>query len=256
MNGIKTLIAGNWKCNKGTGEARTFVRALRTRLNTVKDREVVVFPPYTSIPAVADELRGSGIGYGAQNVFWEKGGAFTGEVSPVFLVELGCRYVIIGHSERRSLFGEDDEVCNRKVLSALNAGLRPIFCCGETWQQRAAEKTYIVIEQQLNGGLDNVPLDAEFDIAYEPVWAIGTGRNATPEQIEMVHSYIRQWLRSKGFVRQERIRIIYGGSVKPDNIDVLMGVPGVDGVLVGGASLEFDSFVRIVNFRRPGGATS
>ncbi len=254
MSGIRTLIAGNWKSNKSAEEARAFVKALREGLKEKKrdEREIVVFPPFTSIPAVADELRNSEIGYGAQNVFWETAGAFTGEVSPVFLKELGCRYVIIGHSERRTLFGETDEICNRKMLSSLRTGLRPILCCGETWEQRREEKTFCIIGEQLNAGLHQVPFDAEFDIAYEPVWAIGSGKSATAEQIEVVHSYIHQWLQRKGFASRERVRVIYGGSVTPENVDRLIAVPDVDGVLVGRASLKLESFIRIVDFCCPG----
>lgn len=249
---LPPLVAGNWKMYKGAREAGEFVRLLAERIGAEKDREVVVFPPFTSIPAVAQVLKelNSTIVYGAQDVFWEAEGAFTGEVSPVFLAELGCRYVLVGHSERRHLLGESDEMCRLKVAAALQHGLRPILCCGETLQEREAGETTDVIKKQLTAGLSGVLAEANFDIAYEPVWAIGTGKNATGDQIEEVHNFIRHWLSARFNKDGERIRIIYGGSVKPANIDSLMAQPSVDGVLVGGASLDLDSFVRIVNYGR------
>ncbi len=249
----RLLIAGNWKMHKGVKEAMEFARELRTRLGEVNGREVVVFPPFTSLPAVAEVLKGSAVAYGAQNVFWEKSGAFTGEISPVFLTELGCRYVLIGHSERRRLLGETDEMCSRKMRAALENGLRPILCCGETLVERNQGKTLTVLAVQLAGGLARVPTPAGFDIAYEPVWAIGTGVNATPEQVQEVHRWIRHWLVERGLA--EGVRIVYGGSVKPDNIGAILSQPDVAGVLVGGASLEVTAFIQIVNsqVRKPGG---
>lgn len=246
------LVAGNWKMYKGAREAGEFIRLLSQEVGNVKDREVVVFPPFTSIPTVAQVLQetSSTISYGAQDVFWEAEGAFTGEVSPVFLAELGCRYVIVGHSERRHLLGETDEMCRLKVAAALRYGIRPILCCGETLQEREAGETTDVIKKQLTAGLSSVAADASFDIAYEPVWAIGTGKNATGDQIGEVHSFIRRWLSERYEKAAGGIRIIYGGSVKPANIDSLMAQPEVDGVLVGGASLDLESFVRIVNYGR------
>ncbi len=250
MNNFFPLIAGNWKMYKGVNEARGFAEKLVASLSAVEDREIVVFPPFTSLSAVAAVLRGTNIAYGAQNVFWESQGAFTGEVSPAFLAELGCRYVIIGHSERRGLFGETNEQCARKIKAVLKYALRPILCCGETLKERAEGRTFAVIEEQLTKSLAGLPPGAELDIAYEPVWAIGTGRNATPAQAQEVHNWIRNWLRENHREGADRIRVIYGGSVKPENVDALMGQPEVDGVLVGGASLEVDSFVRIVNYQK------
>lgn len=248
---LPPLIAGNWKMYKGPREARDFARALAEIIAEVKDREVVVFPPFTSIPVVAQVLQElhSSIGYGAQDVFWEAAGPFTGEISPSFLAELGCRYVIVGHSERRHLLGETDEMCQLKVVAALRNGIRPILCCGETLQEREAGETTEVIKRQITVGLAGVSEGAGFDIAYEPVWAIGTGKNATPEQIHEVHSYIRQLLGGRYGDTRKGVRIIYGGSVKATNIDNLLGQSEVDGVLVGGASLDLDSFVRIVNYQ-------
>lgn len=246
---LPPLIAGNWKMHKGAREAEVFSRSLLNRLTGVVGREVVVFPPFTSIPAVAGVLRGSAIRWGAQDVFWEKEGAFTGEVSPPFLVELGCRYVLVGHSERRRVLGETDQMCGLKMKAALECGLRPVLCCGETLEERERGATFEVISRQLALGLAGISGAPGFDIAYEPVWAIGTGKNATPEQVCEVHSYIRRWLKDRFETADTPVRIIYGGSVKPDNIDSLMKKPDVDGVLVGGASLELDSFARIVEYR-------
>ncbi|MEO0019041.1 MAG: triose-phosphate isomerase [candidate division WOR-3 bacterium] len=242
----RLLIAGNWKMNKGVNEARLFVQELVKRVGDSLNCEVAVFPPFTSIPAVADVLRESHITYGAQNMHWEEKGAFTGEVSPVFLKELGCTYCIIGHSERRHFFGEGDEACNLKVRAAIAYGLRPILCCGETLQERQGGETISVIRRQLEKGLKGIA-QPEFEIAYEPVWAIGTGQNATPEQAQEVHSYIRRWLEDNLPLGAKDVRIIYGGSVKPENVRDLLQEPEIDGVLVGGASLDLDDFVAIVN---------
>lgn len=249
---LPPLVAGNWKMYKGAREAGEFIRLLSQKVGNVRDREVVVFPQFTSIPTVVQVLQetSSTISCGAQDVFWEAEGAFTGEVSPAFLAELGCRYVIVGHSERRHLLGETDEMCRLKVAAALRHGIRPILCCGETLQEREAGETTDVIKKQLTAGLSGVAADASFDIAYEPVWAIGTGKNATGDQIGEVHSFIRRWLSERYEKATGGIRIIYGGSVKPVNIDSLMAQPEVDGVLVGGASLDLESFVRIVNYGR------
>jgi triosephosphate isomerase len=237
------LIAGNWKMNKGAKEAREFAQQLLKRLSGAD--EVAVFPPFTSIPAVAEVLKGSFIAYGAQDLHWENAGAFTGEVSPLFLLELGCRYALVGHSERRHLFGESDEICNLKIRAARACGLRPILCCGEMLQERQSGETFTVLRRQLERGLKGLS-EPGFDIAYEPVWAIGTGQNATPEQAQEVHNWIRRWLQ-ESYPAAGEIRIIYGGSVKPDNAAALMSQPDVDGVLVGGASLDIDAFVAIVN---------
>ncbi len=246
------FIAGNWKMNKTVGEAVDLVRELKTALAGVKGVEVAVAPPFTALFAVRKEIEGSLIRLAAQNLYWEEKGPFTGEISPVMLKEAGCHYAIVGHSERRQFFGETDETVNRKIKAALGHGLKVIFCIGETLQEREAEKTFSVIERQIGGGLKGLN-DQEMKnvvIAYEPVWAIGTGKTATPEQAEEVHGFIRSKL-EKLYSREvsEEIRIQYGGSVTPENIRGLMDKPNIDGALVGGASLKADSFSKIVRFK-------
>ncbi len=246
MNRKVPLIAGNWKMNKGIQETREFVQQLLERLSSPLPAEVAIFPPFTSIPAVAEILKNHHITYGAQNIYWELSGAFTGEISPKFLVELGCRYCLIGHSERRLMFGETDETCNRKVKSALNHNLRPILCCGETLTERENDDTIKVIRRQLERGLRGIT-SPELDIAYEPVWAIGTGHTATPEQAQEIHYWIRLWLKERFPHNDNSIRTLYGGSVKSKNAASLLNQPDVQGLLVGGASLDIDEFVLIVN---------
>ncbi|HDR00269.1 MAG TPA: triose-phosphate isomerase [candidate division WOR-3 bacterium] len=243
------LIAGNWKMHLAPTEARKYAIRLRVRLADVRGRDILVFPPFTALPAVIEELGRSGIACGGQNLHWEKQGAFTGEISAPFLADLGCSHVLVGHSERRHIFGETDEDCGRKTRAALDAGLTPILCVGETLEQREADATRQVIERQLAAGLKPVQEDEKFVLAYEPVWAIGTGRTASPEQADEVHRHIRAWLGSR-FTPDlaARVRILYGGSVKPENVDDLMKLPDLDGVLVGGAALNADSFDRIVRF--------
>ncbi len=242
----RLLVAGNWKMNKVPNEAREFARQLLTRVSASATVEVAVFPPFTSIPAVAEVLQGTHISYGAQNMHWESKGAFTGEVSPVFLKELGCTYCIIGHSERRHFFGEGDEACNLKVRAAQAYGLKAVLCCGETLQERQGGETFSVVKRQLEKGLKGIP-QPDFEIAYEPVWAIGTGQNATPEQAQEVHSWIRHWLDDNYPAGAKAVRIIYGGSVKPENASTLLQEPDIDGVLVGGASLDLEDFLAIAN---------
>ncbi|MBM3314935.1 triose-phosphate isomerase [candidate division WOR-3 bacterium] len=246
------LVAGNWKMFKGQAETRAFCAALRNRVPARSDREVAVFPPFTSLPAAAAALQDSHLAWGAQNMHWEKQGAFTGEVAAGFLVEMGCRYVLVGHSERRALFAETDEACNHKVRAALAAGLRPVLCCGETLEQREAGQTFDVLAAQLGGGLAGLSPAPGLVVAYEPVWAIGTGRTATPAQAGEVHSWLRDRLGQQLGPGGSAVRVLYGGSVKPDNVDRLLAEPDVDGVLVGGASIEFDAFVRIAGFAPPG----
>jgi triosephosphate isomerase len=244
------LIAGNWKMYKTAAEAGEFAAQLLERVGNVTDREVAVFPSFTALPAVAGVLRGSPIGYGGQNMHWERSGAYTGEVAAPFLTELACRYVLVGHSERRGLFGEDDAACGRKVRAAVSSGLEPVLCCGETLSEREAGQTFAVVDRQLAGALAGLETTA-FAVAYEPVWAIGTGRTATPAQAEEVHRYIRDWLSGHlSPLAAGTVRILYGGSVKPDNVSELLKEPDVDGALVGGASLEIGPFCRIVNFVR------
>jgi triosephosphate isomerase (TIM) len=249
------LVAGNWKMYKGPGEARRFAEQLlrqRTNDQVGMDKsggvEVAVFPSFAALPAVADVLRDTPIAYGGQNCHWESKGAFTGETAPGFLAELGCRYVLIGHSERRTLFGETDETCQKKVLAALAAGIEPLLCCGETLADRESDLTFKVIERQLAAALAGLKPDQAFTVAYEPVWAIGTGRTATPAQAGEAHTFIRRWLAGNlSAAAAERTRLLYGGSVKPDNVVELLRLPDVDGALIGGASLEVASFRAIAD---------
>jgi len=245
------LMAGNWKMHKSVGEAIALVQALKESLADVTEREILVCPPFTALYPVAEALKGSDIQLGAQNIYPQEEGAYTGEVSPTMLLDLGCRYVILGHSERRQHFKETDEFINRKVHLALEHGLRPILCVGETLEQREAGQEVAMVTKQVKECLAGVTGQEmkEVVIAYEPVWAIGTGRTATPEQAQTMHLTIRDIL--KGLYGQETAeatRIIYGGSVKPDNVDDLMREPDIDGALVGGASLKAESFTRIVRF--------
>jgi len=246
------FMAGNWKMNKTVREAIDLVRELKTALSGAKGVEVAVAPPFTALFAVHQEIEGSPIGLAAQNLYWEEKGAFTGEISPIMVKEVGCHYVIIGHSERRQFFGETNETVNRRIKAALAASLKVIFCIGETLQEREGEKTFSVIEKQIEGGLKGLGHKEirNMVIAYEPVWAIGTGKTATPEQAEEVHEFIRRKL-EKFYSREvsEEIRIQYGGSVTPENVRGLMDQPNIDGALVGGASLKADSFSKIVRFK-------
>jgi triosephosphate isomerase len=254
MSRRKPFIAGNWKMNLNLRESVELVRAVADEARDLKGVDVLVAPPFTSIPRVKEAIGEDRIFLAAQNMHWEAHGAFTGEISPLMIVEAGCTHVILGHSERRSLFGETDEMIDRKAESAYKFGLTPIICIGETLEQREKDRTAEVIEGQLRGSLKNFrdkkALPAATLLAYEPVWAIGTGRTATPEQAQEVHLQIRKWLAGEfGGNTAEEIRLLYGGSVKPDNIKDLMSMPDVDGVLVGGASLKTSSFVPIVRFQ-------
>ncbi len=247
----KPIIAGNWKMNKFIPEGISLVKELKEILKPVKEREIVVCPPFTLLFSLAEELKGSNIILGAQNLFAAEFGAYTGEISPLMLKELGVIYCIIGHSERRRLFGEDNSLINQKSKIALKLGIKPIVCIGETLEEREKELTFSVIKEQITGvlaGLSSSEL-ANIVIAYEPIWAIGTGRTATCEQAEEVHSFIRKEVSN---LYGERIalalRIQYGGSVKPENIASLMKEKDIDGALVGGASLSADSFSKIVRY--------
>ncbi len=236
------IIAGNWKMNKDPGESRSLVQALLSLLGEVRDREIVLIPPFTSLAIVAESIRNSKVKLGAQNMHWEKSGAYTGEISGLFLRSLGCEYVVIGHSERRHVMGETDEVLNKKLKTALEIGLISIFCVGETEHEREQGRTREVIARQLEMGLKDIEGEVhKLVFAYEPVWAIGTGKTATPRQAAEVHQFIRTQLKKKS-------TILYGGSVKPDNVDALMAEQEIEGVLVGGASLKPDSFARIIKF--------
>jgi triosephosphate isomerase len=246
------FVAGNWKMNKTVGEAVELVRQLKASLSGVEGVEVAIAPPFTALDAVRREIEGSAIRLAAQTLFWEEKGAFTGEISPLMLKDLGCQYVIIGHSERRQLFGETDETVNKRMKTALNQGLLPIFCIGETLQEREGGKTFSVIERQLEGGLKGFGGKEiqKVVVAYEPVWAIGTGKTATPQQAEEVHLHIREKL-ERLYTREiaGEIRIQYGGSVTPENVKGLMNQDNIDGALVGGASLKSETFSRIVRFK-------
>jgi triosephosphate isomerase len=248
--GRKLIIAGNWKMYKTASETVRFVCELIQGFgNTQPTCEVIVAPPFTSLAAAVKEALGTCIQVSAQNLHWETQGAFTGEVSAGMLKDLGCSHVIIGHSERRQYFGETDDSVNRKIKAALGNDLVPIFCLGETLEERESGKTFDVVSRQLAGGLADVsmPDPTRFVVAYEPVWAIGTGRTATPEQAQEVHGFLRHELAKllpKGF--SEQVRILYGGSVKPDNARSLMSCADIDGGLVGGASLKADDFLGII----------
>jgi triosephosphate isomerase len=245
----KPLIAGNWKLNKTVREAIELVTLLKRSIRDTQTVEVVVCPVFTALSEVAETLLESGIRVGAQDVFWEDKGAFTGEVSAALLKEAGAAFVIVGHSERRQYFHETDGAVNRKTRAALKTGLVPIVCVGETSAERESGKTFEVVRSQLQGGFEKFSPEEmrKLVIAYEPVWAIGTGKVATPAQAQEVHVSIRREL-SKVFGAEtaEVIRILYGGSVKPDNISQLMSEPDIDGALVGGASLEAAAFSEIV----------
>ena len=248
----RPIIVGNWKMYKTPADARKLSKGISTGLSSerLSKTEVVLCPPFVDLPAVREEIFHSGIALGAQNLYPEKEGAFTGETSPAMLKEAGVSYVIIGHSERRQHFKESDDFINRKVLTAMQFGLKPILCVGETLPEREANLTGQRVESQLAGGLKDLPPEnlASLVIAYEPVWAIGTGRNATPEQAQEVHRFIRDWfVRAFGAGAAGNLRIQYGGSVKPDNSASILGQPDIDGALVGGASLTAESFLAIVN---------
>jgi triosephosphate isomerase (TIM) len=248
------LIAGNWKMFKTIADTTKHVKALRPLVKDITDVEIVVAPPFPSIHAAAESLRGSNVLVAAQDLYWEREGAFTGEISGPMLKEAGADLVIIGHSERRTLFGETDATVNRKIGAALAADLAPIVCIGETLDQRERSETLDVLDRQIRGGLDGVTSAqlARLVLAYEPVWAIGTGRNATPDQAGEAHAHIRQRLRQWfGAEAADLCRIIYGGSVKPENIRDLVAQPDVDGALVGGASLDVKAFCEIVSRSRP-----
>ena len=253
MNQRRPFIAGNWKMNLNLQESVELVRGIAEQTCEVETVDVLVAPPFTSIPKVKEAIGKDRIFLAAQNMHWEAHGAYTGELAPPMLVEAGCTHVILGHSERRSLFGETDEMIDRKAEAAFKFGLTPIICIGETLEEREKNRTAEVIESQLMGSLKNFrdkkALPTATLLAYEPVWAIGTGRTATPEQAQEVHLQIRQWL-AKHFARDtaQAVRILYGGSVKPDNIKDLMAKPDVDGALVGGASLKASAFVPIIRF--------
>ncbi len=245
-------MAGNWKMYKTASETTAFFEQFRPLVESVADRDIVICPTFVNLPAAVAAVQGSKIGIGGQNVFWQnKEGAFTGEISGLMLKGVGAEWVIIGHSERRQYFGETDETVLKRTVAALEAGLKPIVCVGERLEERESGKTNDVLKTQFEGGIAGLSPEqfAQIAIAYEPVWAIGTGKTATPEIAEDAHKAIRGFVEAKyGAALAGSVRILYGGSVKPDNATVLMGQPDIDGVLVGGASLEAKSFAAIVNF--------
>lgn len=248
----KPLMAGNWKMNKTIPEAVAMVKELKGKIADVKDVDVLICPTFTAISALATEAKGTNINIGAQDIFWEAKGAFTGEIAPNMLVDAGCTYVIIGHSERRQYFGETNETVNKKVKAALANNLIPVVCVGETLQEREADITFKVIESQVREGLKDLSKEeaAKIVIAYEPVWAIGTGKTATPDQAQEVHSFIRKVYAEMYGTAAQEVRILYGGSVKPENVSELMKKEDIDGGLVGGASLKADSFEALVKFSK------
>lgn len=250
------IIAGNWKMYKTVVEAVNFVAAFREKTTGITGVEMVLCPPFTALGAVAEKLAGTGIAPGAQNCYWQKEGAYTGEIAPGMLKEIGCKYVILGHSERRQYFGETDQSVNKRVRAAIDHGLVPIVCVGELLEEREAGRTESVVGRQVEGALAGLTADevAGIVIAYEPVWAIGTGRTASAGDAQAVNAYIRGILRRLfGEGTAEGVRIQYGGSVKPGNAAELMAQPDIDGALVGGASLDPDSFARIVLNSVPAG---
>ncbi len=245
----KPIIAGNWKMNKTNSEAVALAGDLKRHLSDCTGVDIVICPPFTALSEVAAVVDGSKIDLGAQNIYFVKEGAYTGEISPLMLKDIGCQFIIIGHSERRALFGETNEGVNQKLRTALEYRFTPIVCVGETLQERQADQTFKIIEDQLKGALNGIKAEDMLKavIAYEPVWAIGTGQTAGPDQAQEVHAFIRGLLKDLyGTEVSEAVRIQYGGSVKPDNIKELISQPDIDGALVGGASLKTDPFVQIV----------
>jgi triosephosphate isomerase len=248
----KPLMAGNWKMNKTISEAVALVNEIKGLTGDVSDVEILVCPPFTSLCAVNEQVKNSNVKLGAQNLFCENSGAYTGEVSGPMLKDAGCTYVIVGHSERRQYFGESNECVNKKTKAALANGLIPIVCVGETLEEREKNETLKVIEAQVKEGLKGLS-DAEAGkivLAYEPVWAIGTGKTATPDQAQEVIAFIRKTYAGLYKTIADQTRILYGGSVKPDNVSEIMKKPDIDGGLVGGASLDAASFVKLIKYSK------
>ena len=248
----RPVLAGNWKMYKTISASEALVREIAEGVGAKPNAEVLVFPPFTALAAAAQAARGTAVKVGAQNMHFESEGAFTGEVSPLMLKDAGATHVILGHSERRHVFGEDDELVARKTKAAIKAGLVPIVCVGETLPERESGRTLEVVERQLERALRPLGADelGRSIVAYEPVWAIGTGKVATPEQAQEVHAFARKRIAvTHGDPVAAATRILYGGSVKPDNIKGLMALPDVDGALVGGASLDAASFLTIVRYQ-------
>lgn len=249
----RPIIAGNWKMNETIDQSLDLVTKLKPEVAKVNDLDIVVCPPYTALFAVGKAIRGTNIFLSAQDIYWEEKGAYTGEVSPVMLTDLGCKYVIIGHSERRQFFGETNQSVNRRVKAALKFNLTPIMCVGERLEEKERGVTEGVVREHITRGLEGLSREEvlKMVIAYEPVWAIGTGKTATPDQAQEVHSFIRGLLGELyDEVIASQVRIQYGGSVKPDNISDLMRQEDIDGALVGGASLDARSFAQIIKYER------
>jgi triosephosphate isomerase len=247
----KALIAGNWKMNKTPSEALETAKAIAA-LDLDAEVEALLCVPAIDLPAVAEGLKGTNIGYGAENMYFEESGAYTGEISPLMLKDLDCQYVILGHSERRQIFGESDELIGQKLQSALVHDLKPILCVGETLEEREAGQQEARVKAELDVDLKGLAAQAfdKITIAYEPIWAIGTGKTASPEDAEEMCAFIRQQVEDQfGVEAGQAVRILYGGSVKPANVKEIMAKDNVDGALVGGASLKADSFQALVNFR-------
>ena len=252
MSNRTPFIAGNWKMHKTGKEAVQAAKALKNLVAGVSSVEVMIAPTFTALALVSAEIASSNIALGAQNMHWEPKGAYTGEIAADMLRDAGCGYVIIGHSERRQFFGESDQTVNQKIQSAVDAGLRPVLCIGESEAERDAGQTFSVLDKQIQKGLESFVLQdlQTLVVAYEPVWAIGTGKTATKEQAQEAHAHIRDEL-AKMFGKEfaQQVRILYGGSVKPSNVKELMAMPDVDGALVGGASLEPETFSQLVHYQ-------
>jgi len=245
----KPFIAGNWKLNKTVSEALEFISSLKEACQGITEAEIVAIPPFTALSPISSLIQDSSITLGAQNLFWEDRGAYTGEISASLLLDAGCSYVVIGHSERRQYFGETNETVNKKIKASLSSGLIPIFCMGESLEERESGKTMSKVESQISEGLEDIETEDSRKIvfAYEPIWAIGTGLTATPDQAEDVHRFIRNILAEKyGNDVSSCAIILYGGSVKPDNTFSLLSEKDINGALVGGASLKADSFAEII----------
>ncbi|GMO64438.1 MAG: hypothetical protein Nk1A_0860 [Endomicrobiia bacterium] len=247
----KPLMVGNWKMNKTVSEAIDLVKTLKNTLSDVTNVEILICPAFTALYAVNNETRGSNINIGAQNLFWESKGAFTGEISPTMIKDIGCSYAIIGHSERRQYFAETNEIINKKTKAAFETDLIPILCVGETLKEREDNIAFKVIKKQVSEGLFGLTLEqaSSIVIAYEPVWAIGTGKTASPEQAQEMHCFIRkiyERMYSKNIA--DKIRILYGGSLNPNNVSDLMKKPDINGALVGGASLEAEIFTKLIRY--------
>ncbi len=252
MDTRRPLIAGNWKMYKTGVQSVDFTKKLKDMVAGVSNVDIMIAPPFTAISQVAEQTTGTPISVGAQNMHWEAEGAYTGEIAADMIQSAGCSHVIIGHSERRQYFGETDQTINRKIQAATQSDLIPVFCIGETEDQREAGQTFSVLDKQLQNGLEGLFLEnlRSLIVAYEPIWAIGTGKTATKEQAQEVHMHVRQWF-AQAYNQEyaQGLRILYGGSVKPSNIKDLMAMPDIDGALVGGASLDPESFSQLVHYQ-------